>query len=377
MNHIPTKEEEGEISSAVKSVLSRIKVKDAMPILGGSGAKNTWLPGTHDIDIYVKFNYKKFKDKSELISEFLYKAIKSKFKLTRLHGSRDYFQTKAGKFTVEIVPILDIKKADEAKNITDISQLHVDYVRKYKKLSNEIRLAKLFCKVCEVYGAESFIQGFSGYVIELLVIHYGSFKNLIKNVVKWKAKTIIGSSKDADNLNYSKTISPLILIDPVQKSRNAAAAISEEKYNKFIQTCKSYLKKPSNSFFVPKVFNLSEIKKKYNLVLEITPEKGKLDVVGAALKKRFDFLAYTLEKNDFKILNKGWHWENKAYFYFKLASLTLPKEKEVIGPPLTIKPGVENFKKVHKKCYVKSGKLCTKISRKYPSALSLAKSILR
>ena len=144
MNHIPTKEEEGEISSAVKSVLSRIKVKDAMPILGGSGAKNTWLPGTHDIDIYVKFNYKKFKDKSELISEFLYKAIKSKFKLTRLHGSRDYFQTKAGKFTVEIVPILDIKKADEAKNITDISQLHVDYSAKFVKFMGQNLSFKAF-----------------------------------------------------------------------------------------------------------------------------------------------------------------------------------------------------------------------------------------
>src|SRR3989344_5465726 len=269
ISYIPSKKEEIEIKDVVSKVLSKIKVKDAKPILGGSGAKNTWLLGTHDIDIYVKFNYSKYKDKSELLSELLYKSIKTKFKLTRLHGSRDYFQTKIGKFTVEIVPILDIKDSSEAKNITDVSQLHVNYVQKYKKLANEIRLAKLFCKASEVYGAESYIQGFSGYVVELLVINYKSFKNLVKAASSWKPKTIIGSNKDADNLNYSKTISPLILIDPVQHDRNAAAAISDEKYNQFIKACKNYLKKPSESLFIQKVFDLSAIKKKYNLVLEI------------------------------------------------------------------------------------------------------------
>ena len=52
------------------------------------------LLNDYDVDIYVKFNYQKFKD-NENISEILYKILKKKFKkVVRLHGSRDYFQIK-------------------------------------------------------------------------------------------------------------------------------------------------------------------------------------------------------------------------------------------------------------------------------------------
>ena len=57
-----------------------------------------------------------------------------------------------------------------------------------------------FCKVAGVYGAESYIQGFSGYVLELLVINYKGFKGVIRNVAKWKDRTIIGNKKVAEGL---------------------------------------------------------------------------------------------------------------------------------------------------------------------------------
>src|SRR3989344_8066674 len=126
----PSKAEIEKHNSIVGSVLKKIKIPSAKAVLGGSGAKNTWLSGSTDIDIYVKFNYSKYKNKSDEISDILYKYLRKSFKITRLHGSRDYFQAKIKSYTVEIVPILDIKKSSEAKNITDVSQLHVDYVRK-------------------------------------------------------------------------------------------------------------------------------------------------------------------------------------------------------------------------------------------------------
>src|SRR3989344_5865150 len=97
----------------------------------------------------------------------------------RIHGSRDYFVVKENNnFEFEIIPTLKIKKPSEAKNIIDLSYFHVNYVRnklKNKKLADEIKLAKAFIHYSDCYGAESYINGFSGYAVELLVIYYGSF----------------------------------------------------------------------------------------------------------------------------------------------------------------------------------------------------------
>lgn len=370
----PSKKEVLEVSSLAKEIISKIKIKDAKAVLGGSGAKNTWLPGKKEIDIYVKFNYKKYKDKSEKLSDLVYPKLKKAFKkVTSLHGSRDYFQVFKDNFTIEIIPILDIKKADEAKNITDISQLHVDYVKKYAKLANEIRLAKTFAKAQEVYGAESYIRGFSGYVLELLVIQYGSFKKLINAASKWKEITAIGKKDDVATLNYSKKVSPLILIDPVQSTRNAAAALSDEMYNKFIAVCKSYSKKPSDEFFTPKKHSF---KSDHNsILLEVKPKSGKQDVVGAKLLKAFEHIKRKLEENDFKIKDAKWHWNKIALFSYELESSVLDEFKEVRGPPVNLKHHLEEFEKKHGKIYTKNGISYAKVRRNFTHARNLIKSV--
>ena len=72
--------------------------------------------------------------------------------------------------------MLNIKKGSDALNVTDFSPLHVDWVNKnVKRLRDDIRLAKRFCKVNKLYGAESYIRGFSGYALELLISYYGGF----------------------------------------------------------------------------------------------------------------------------------------------------------------------------------------------------------
>ena len=225
---------EKEIFNELNSIIKKINKnqKNIRAILGGSGAKGTWLK-TFDADIFVLFDYRKFKDKSDKLSDILEKILKKKFKnVIRLHGSRDYFQIKKNKFTFEIVPILKIQKAEQAKNITDVSPLHSKWVIRHKKLVNEMKLTKQFCQAQSFYGAESYIRGFSGYICEILVAYYGSFLNLIKNAAKWPSKVVIDvekyyKGKDVFKLvNTSKLLSPLIVIDPVEKDRNGAAALS-------------------------------------------------------------------------------------------------------------------------------------------------------
>lgn len=362
----PTKAEEQQLQQVVKSIISKIRIPGAVPMLGGSGAKNTWLKGTHDIDIYVKFNYKKFQARSDHLADLLEKHLKKHFKIERLHGSRDYFQMNIPPYTVEIVPILDIKKASQAKNITDFSHLHVQYVQKHKKLADDIRLAKLFTKAQGVYGAESYIQGLSGYVLELLVIYYGSFMNMIRAAAKWKNIALIGNKKDAAKLNPAKKISPLILLDPVQPDRNAAAALSQEKYKRFIKACKLFVKRPSEKYFEEQEVNFEALKKKGKVIYcAVEPLAGKKDVAGAKMLKAFEYIHDQLKQHGFNLIQSGWQYEHPSFLYFVVDRKPLSQTMLHPGPPLKHREGAKHFVKQHKRVITKNNRLYAEVPREF------------
>ena len=383
---VPTKKEEEKIKRVIETIKKNIKIKGAKIFVGGSFAKGTWLKGLRDLDIYVIFN-KKFRKQN--ISEILRNYLEKKFKVKVIKGSRDYFQIKKDGFVIEIIPILKIDSPEEAQNITDISPFHVRFVNSYPNLKNDIRLAKAFCKSIGVYGAESYIRGFSGYVLEVLTIYYGSFYDLIVNASKWKKKTIIDpmgyyrGKEVLKEMNIAKIQSPLILVDPVQKTRNAAAGLSEECYKKFIEKAREFIKKPSEEFFIVKKFDIEELKKKWqrkNIILIIGKAKRKRkDIAGAKLLKFFEFIKKSLEGEGFKLTDCGWSWDGKAYFWFVVEKKLLPMYKIHWGPPIKYKERLKNFRKKWKKkrIYVKNGISYVKVKREFRDAYSFVKSLIK
>ena len=387
----PDKAYEKEIFSKLNEIIKKINQgqKNIKAILGGSGAKGTWLK-TFDADIFVLFYYNKFRDKSDKLSDILEKILKKKFKnVARLHGSRDYFQIKQGNFTFEIVPILKISKAEQAKNITDVSPLHSKWVLKHKRLANEMKLTKQFCQAQNVYGAESYIRGFSGYICEILTVYYGSLLNIIRNAAKWSSKVVIDVEKHYKGhdvfrlVNISKLVSPLIVIDPVQKDRNAAAALSNEKFEAFKKTARGFLQKPAKEFFIKKDMHSLFLKEKSInnrlITMKIKPLIGKIDVVGSKLLRIYEFLKEELQKYDFKILKTNWEWDKKndAIYYFLFDKKPLSKFVKIVGPPLKIKQHVDNFKKMHKKTFVKNRRIFAIEKRKFTKPEDLLKSIVK
>jgi len=283
-----------------------------------------------------------------------------------------------------LIPILEIKNASQALNITDISPLHVSYIlkeiSKKKTLSDEIKLAKAFCYASDCYGAESYILGFSGYSLEVLVSHYGSFMNFVKAAVKWnlKDKIIIdpkhyykNKPKVLEQLNEAKIHSPIILIDPVQKERNVTAALSYETLNRFIKAAKEFLSHPHETFFFKEKVDINKWKtnakksKAKFIILKASSSKDKVDVAGAKLKKLYEFLFFSLKKAGFRITRGFFDFDEKnmnANFYFILKEPA--KEYIVSGPPLTVdKKYQEAFKKKWPKAFVKNKKLWAKAKR--------------
>ena len=346
----PSKQEFSRIIKLVDYFLKMLnkESKDTKAIIGGSIAKDTWLKGNHDIDIFVIFG-KSYKNKD--ISKILFTILKRLYKkIEIIHGSRDYYQIKIKNYIFEVIPVMDISKAEEAENIMDISPLHIKWVNSnIGGLADDVRLTKAFCMANKIYGAESYISGLSGYVLEILTIYYNGFNNLIKNAAKWNGKVVIDIEKynTANELNRSKIYSPLIIIDPVQNSRNAAAALSKEKFNKFIDLCKSYIKKPSNKYFVEKGMTLKELKKKKRkdaLVLcYAKPLEGKKDIIGAKLVNAFNYIKKHVALNGFNVLDSGFEWNKNALFWYIIRD-NLSKYEKHYGPPLKNKEHLEKFK---------------------------------
>ncbi len=390
----PSEQEKQQVLARINSFIKEINkgLKHAEIILGGSGAKDTWLKGTFDADLFVKFDYNKYKDRNEQLSNILEKHLKkNQIKFDRLHGSRDYFQIQDKDFTFEIVPILGIKKAEQALNITDVSPLHADWVnKKGKKIKDEIRLTKAFLKANKCYGAESYIQGFSGYVAEVLTIHYKSFIKLLRAVSRWKDKEIIDPEHYYKNknqllfeLNKSKKQSPLIIIDPVQKDRNAAAALSQEKYNQLIKTAKLFLKTPNTGFFEKQEITQELLKKKAgkNKLTIITPipKTGKRDIVGAKLMRSFEYLKKNIERKGFTLINSGWTWDEKqkAKFWFISENKLLPEYEERIGPPKHSKENFKRFKHKYKNNYIKGNRIYAKVKREFRDINKFIKAAIK
>ena len=385
---IPSNKEINKVNKLINIFLKKIKakLKDANPELGGSMAKNTWLSGDHDIDIFIKFPYSRYYDKD--ISKILQERLNG-IKYDKMHGSRDYLQVKKGKYLFELIPVIDIKHSSRNLNITDVSPLHAKYVKEKNKNPNEIRLAKAFLKANNLYGAESYIKGFSGYVTELLIIYYNNFDNLIKNASIWKTQTIIdlnnyykNENEILRNINKDK-LSNLILIDPVQVERNAAAALSSEKYFEFINSCKKYLSNPSEGFFELKKFNLNDLRKKAKknklITFTIKPLDGKPDVIGSKILKIFNYIKDKINKEDFKILESSWEWKDDVLLYYIVKDEKLSKEIIHYGPFKNDINNLENFKKKwnKNKIYYDKEHVYIKLKRKYDSIEKYSKFLLK
>lgn len=380
-----------KIVEILEQAISRKKI-NADVFVGGSFAKGTIMKSDkHDIDIFVRFDWK-YKDLSLHLEEILKEMRKNEcLEFVKVHGSRDYFQIVVGLITFEIIPVLRIKNPREARNITDLSYFHVRYIRKkFKKgMERQVVLAKKFCEAQQVYGAESYIRGFSGYGLECLIIYYETFEKMLRALskVKTRDRIIIDIEKMYKKkevlfeLNENKTNVPIILVDPTWKERNALAALSFETFEKFQKASREFLKKPSEKFFEKKEFDENVLralaKKKsaefVHIVLQTDRQEG--DIAGTKMKKFSRFLVGEMRKY-FDVAEEKFIYggSKSADFYFAAKS---KREIVRIGPPLTMKEDVKKFKAANKNTFMKNGILHARIPIKFNAKEFLARFAAR
>ncbi|MFT4244035.1 MAG: nucleotidyltransferase domain-containing protein [Candidatus Woesearchaeota archaeon] len=212
--------------------------------LGGSYAKNTYLREDFDIDFFFQFQDvvdDKVKERQLLNilndSNIFYNIERG----SRMYVSGIFKIEDLGEFNFECVPTQRFENPILALNSTDVSIHHVRYLQKQIKedrnLSNEIRLAKAWFKSQNLYGAESYINGFSGHSIECLLMRFRNFEKLIEFFSNMQKGTILqientspifpNSTKNSNYFSKDK-YSPLMIQDPILKERNALSALEDE-----------------------------------------------------------------------------------------------------------------------------------------------------
>lgn len=364
------------------------KDQDVEVIPGGSTAKGTFLKGDFDVDMFVRFRSDS-KDLSDELESILSSISEQEgFSLERVHGSRDYFTFTARGCFFEIVPVKYITDPKHAENVTDMSPLHIIWSEKRltEEKRDDIRLAKQFCKANGVYGAESYIKGFSGHVLEILVIHHGGFEALLENASEWKKKEVIDPAGHHDNpqkaLNESKQQSPLILVDPVDPQRNAAAALSKERYDHFKTQAHRFLTNPSEDFFTIPHFKREKVINQHKendilFIITITPQSGKKDVVGAKILQVYKHLKRQLELHEFNIKHSAWWFdEEESHIALFVDNTPLSETRLHQGPPVSRTQAAERFKTMHNNVFEKEGVWVARVAREYTDAETCIRQLL-
>jgi len=373
------------VRSLVNKSLVHMGIR-AEVVVGGSFARGTFLGSAHDIDFFVRFS-----NESEMKS--FPKVILHAFPDAReVKGSRSYYKVDFNGFELEFIPTLLISDPVEAENSMDASFFHIDYVnaRLNDALRNEVLLLKQFCKTVGVYGAESHVNGFSGYVLELLILHFGGFKNFLEFINDCKSQLFIdiegfydSVSKGLTAIKVNNSLTPVVIVDPVLPTRNAAAGLSRGSFDKFVLQARLFLMDPKQSFFRVKELTVSGLRDRaedrgHPLFFHEFKIKGKPDVFFAKLGKALRNVKSELEREEFVVYDYGFLPDGVVFF--ELVREVLPLTRRVVGPPVTIDAEhLSSF--VSKKAvfgpYVFDGRVCFDVNREFTRAKPLLLKLLR
>ncbi len=259
MRLIPTEQDRKAVQKAVEVVKERVMreaeragVKIRVEV-EGSIAKDTWIGSDRDVDIFIIFPRGTAKDTIKGIGIELAKAGSGgTWKLA--YAEHPYVEGCVEGCTVDIVPSVEAAEGEALTTTVDRTPLHTKYIKKTlnDKGKDEVRMLKQFMKGIEVYGAELKIGGFSGYLCELLVVKFGTLEGVVTAAAGWGDRAVVDIMEHYNGGQALEVFdSPLVVIDPVDRRRNVAAAVTEKSYSSFVSACRRFIKKPSIDFFFP------------------------------------------------------------------------------------------------------------------------------
>lgn len=389
----PSGSEKARLASLAESIIGRINAIaekegiSASAQLVGSSARGTWISGEHDLDIFIMFppdvERKELEENGLNIAR---KVAKESESFEERYAEHPYIHALFDGFEVDLVPAFNVESASDIKSAVDRTPFHNTYVAsRIKGLEDEVLLLKQFMKGIGVYGSELKTHGFSGYLVELLIIHYGSFIKVLESSCEWKPSITIDIEKHGSAVHKD----PMVAVDPTDSRRNVAAALSLDNMCVFIDKACKFLEKPDEAYFsakVPEPLGDNEFKKilaaRGTSLIAIEFEAPDIveDVLFPQLHKLEESVREMLERYDFRVYNSSVWAKDKAIVLFELEAARLPKAKKHTGPFVWSKEHALAFKSKYKDAntfsniFIQNGKYMVEIPRKYERAKKLVES---
>jgi tRNA nucleotidyltransferase (CCA-adding enzyme) len=368
--------------------------------LEGSLAKDTWIKEDPDVDVFMRLPTTIPRESlGEIALKIARKATEGSEQVERF-AEHPYLEAFVDGMRVNIVPCYDAKPG-EWLSATDRTPYHTDFINEHLKKAqhDEVRLLKRFMKGIGVYGAEIKIGGFSGYLCELLVLHYGSFVKVLEAFSQHIPKRVVDMQGYYEHRQRELELlfpEPLVIVDPVDKARNVASAVQPQRLHNFVAASRAFLKAPSEEFFYPlktTPLSVEELHKTLAnrgsaiVFLVFNGVDAVPDVLWGQLHRTRKALKRQLELNNFKVLRDAIWCDDKAksvIFIFELEQRVLPSVTKHLGPPLEFKEECDSFlSKYASKAdiiagpFIDEGRWVVELPRKFPDAAEMLKVKLR
>ena len=371
--------------------------------LDGSVAKDTWIRDFVDADIFMRVSPELTKKQLQDVCLPIARRALRPHKIIERFAEHPYIESvigfPKGSLRVNVVPCYNVEKGNWL-SATDRTPYHTEYVRAHlgEGQRDEVRLLKAFMRGIGAYGADIRTGGFSGMICETLIISRGNLQDVLHEFVTWREERFI----DVENYYEGRTdevrrvfIDPLVVIDPVDKGRNLGAAVRSSQLWNFVAASRSFLERPSASFFVEptiKPVTKAEFRRvrasRGSAIVCVAMGKidAVVDIVWSQLFRTQRALVHLLENNDFEIIrSSSWTDERTlSIILFELPSTQLPTSKKHRGPPVSRLPESSSFLSKHFKergtvsgPWIEDGRWVVQKTRAVVSAEALLKSTLR
>jgi tRNA nucleotidyltransferase (CCA-adding enzyme) len=394
----PSESERKKVQALAKKLTEKVKEEakergvEAEIRVEGSVAKNTWLRDCPEIDVFMQVPTTVPREAFGTVClEIAKKATEGCRQIERF-AEHPYLEAIVEDVYVNVVPCYRVKQGGWI-SATDRTPFHTDYVKPLldEQRGKEVRLLKRFMKGVGVYGAEIKVGGFSGYLCELLVLNYGSFAEVLRSAADWKDRTVIDYERQYERTDDAKKLfeEPFVMVDPVDKGRNVAAAVRKDRLDEFVAASRAFLKAPDLKFFYPPEVKALEPKELVNKIkargsaIVFISFKGATavpDVLWGQLYRSQRSLRKLIRQHDFTVLRDA-VWSNEkslSTFIFEVENRFLPNMKRHLGPPLRKRQDCEKFLRKHVGAdstisgpHIDEGRWVAEVKRKYMDVANL------
>lgn len=346
----------------------------------GSAGRGTCRKGDKDLDIFVLFpqdtSRKKLEEKGLRIGKEVFEEFNGDHHVE--YAEHPYTKGQISEHEVEIVPCYDADP-ENIQSAVDRTPHHTRWSKENldEQQRKDVVALKAFLEAQNLYGSSLKIEGFSGYLCEILIAHYGSFEELIEASANWGEENRIEFNDSEKEFG-----SDFVVVDPVDSERNVAAVMSKENYARYIFEAWNLYKNPSFEMFNPKdEFDEFELKREVKrradiLVVDFDKPDDVDDIIYPQMRKLKNLLQKKLEKAQFRIYSSGVHADQRCRVFFELER-HLPEREVVKGPRVFHNQRhLRQFTEKYSQVFVEDQRLCANTAREYTDAQKFLKDIL-